>query len=236
MDRDLIIRTIRAALREGLVFESPTRGAVCLERLAYRLPSSEVVRGLSSGEVAFAIMRKTVAHPHRIEVGDPYGTGALVVFSRHVTEGDDRWDFEVEVEVDRTGHVAISDVRVVRPGEDVADPDDPEAEPPTPRAPLTDADLLAEGMIACPCCGHATLTNRGMYQICPVCFWEDDGQDTTDADVERGGPNAVSLAAARANFLAFGASVEADRAHVRRPTREEVRLRQFGPDGREVAV
>jgi hypothetical protein len=40
-----------------------------------------------------------------------------------------------------------------------------------------------------------------------VCWWLDDGQDEADADVVRGGPNgSLSLTAARANFLAYGAS------------------------------
>jgi len=27
---------------------------------------------------------------------------------------------------------------------------------------------------SCPCCGYLTLPERGAYDICPVCFWEDD--------------------------------------------------------------
>ena len=26
----------------------------------------------------------------------------------------------------------------------------------------------------CLCCGYRTLDTRGEYDICPVCFWEDD--------------------------------------------------------------
>ena len=26
----------------------------------------------------------------------------------------------------------------------------------------------------CLCCGYQTLDTRGEYDICPVCFWEDD--------------------------------------------------------------
>lgn len=29
----------------------------------------------------------------------------------------------------------------------------------------------------CPCCGYMTLDRRGAYDICPVCFWEDDGSE-----------------------------------------------------------
>jgi hypothetical protein len=50
------------------------------------------------------------------------------------------------------------------------------------------------------------LSERAGFDICPVCFWEDDGQDDYDADVVRGGPNAaLSLSEARSNYQAFGA-------------------------------
>ena len=54
--------------------------------------------------------------------------------------------------------------------------------------------------VACPCCAYPTLDARGKYEICTICWWEDDGQDDADADTVRGGPNgALSLSAARAN-------------------------------------
>ena len=28
---------------------------------------------------------------------------------------------------------------------------------------------------SCPCCLYKTLSEIGGYEICPVCFWEDDG-------------------------------------------------------------
>jgi hypothetical protein len=75
----------------------------------------------------------------------------------------------------------------------------------------------------CPCCGYRTLPKRGGYDICPICFWEDDGQDEQDADVVRGGPNGnASLTAARENFRAFGASLERRVKHVRPPLPEEL--------------
>jgi hypothetical protein len=59
----------------------------------------------------------------------------------------------------------------------------------------------------CPCCGYRTLSERGGYEICSVCFWEDDGQDDHDAEEVRGGPNGrLSLAVARdrAGYIAVG--------------------------------
>ncbi|MEW5249029.1 CPCC family cysteine-rich protein [Microbulbifer sp. 2201CG32-9] len=53
----------------------------------------------------------------------------------------------------------------------------------------------------CPCCFMPTLDERARFDICSICFWEDDGQDTDDAEIVRGGPNAdYSLKEARANF------------------------------------
>ncbi|MBC8138749.1 MAG: hypothetical protein H8F28_22950 [Fibrella sp.] len=58
----------------------------------------------------------------------------------------------------------------------------------------------------CPCRRYKTLAERGAFEICPVCSWEDDGQDDHDADTIRGGPNgASSLTQARANYKTLGA-------------------------------
>jgi hypothetical protein len=75
----------------------------------------------------------------------------------------------------------------------------------------------------CPCCGYKTLDDRGGFDICSVCFWEDDGQDDHDADIVRGGPNgALSLSQARANFQSFGACEKRHLENVRKPLPEEM--------------
>lgn len=54
----------------------------------------------------------------------------------------------------------------------------------------------------CPCSFMPTLGERGGFEICPICFLEDDGQDTVDAGIVRGGPNHdYSLKGARSNFV-----------------------------------
>ncbi|PEG35440.1 hypothetical protein CQY20_21905 [Mycolicibacterium agri] len=59
----------------------------------------------------------------------------------------------------------------------------------------------SEGPYSCPCCGHIELSERGAYEICGECVWEDDGQDDHDSSVVRGGPNgALSLDQARAEY------------------------------------
>jgi hypothetical protein len=86
---------------------------------------------------------------------------------------------------------------------------------------------MTNGKFTCPCCGHATLDERAGYDICPVCFWEDDGQDEPHADEEWRGPNRVSLTSARRNYLTVGASEERLREHVRAPASIETRQRIF---------
>ena len=46
--------------------------------------------------------------------------------------------------------------------------------------------------LRCPCCGCKTLSMRTAFEICEVCFWEDDGQDDSDADENRGAPTGRS--------------------------------------------
>jgi Cysteine-rich CPCC len=65
--------------------------------------------------------------------------------------------------------------------------------------------VVTSERVACPCCGYLTLTHRGGFEICPVCFWEDDGQDDVDAHVDHGGPNRGTLWQARTSFLKIGA-------------------------------
>lgn len=101
----------------------------------------------------------------------------------------------------------------------------------------------------CPCCGYKTLAERGMYEICPVCWWEDEGFDTPDGacnhltvEDEDGtvtevhvplnelgvASNEVDLLSARINFLEFG---------IFNPEREDLRAAQdnamFYEQGRE---
>jgi hypothetical protein len=78
------------------------------------------------------------------------------------------------------------------------------------------------GPYACPCCASLTVPTRGQYESCPVCYWEDDGQDDHDADLVRLGPNGpLSLTQARTNYAAFGACDRTFLDKVRPPTAKE---------------
>lgn len=83
---------------------------------------------------------------------------------------------------------------------------------------MRDEDEGATTRFPCPCCGFITLEDRAHYDICPVCFWEDDGQDDEHADEVWGGPNhSLSLTAARENFARIGASDQRRLLFVRPP-------------------
>ncbi len=56
-----------------------------------------------------------------------------------------------------------------------------------------------------PCCDHFTLEVRGYYDICPVCFWEDDGTDLDALDGPSGCNHGLSLRQGRENFRRIGA-------------------------------
>jgi hypothetical protein len=49
-----------------------------------------------------------------------------------------------------------------------------------------------------------TIGEPGGYEICDVCFWEDDPVQSKNIDLS-GGANDVSLKEARANYQSFGA-------------------------------
>lgn len=72
---------------------------------------------------------------------------------------------------------------------------------------------------ACPCCGRATLDARNACDICPVCWWEDGGEDSGPdalaASAENGG---ISLAQARVNALVHG---------IHDPARQDLRPFQY---------
>ncbi len=74
----------------------------------------------------------------------------------------------------------------------------------------------------CPCCGYYTFDKQpgGTYDICPVCFWEDDGWQLDNPDAE-GGANKVSLNQARLNYMEFGACEPDRKEYVRAAVYED---------------
>jgi hypothetical protein len=70
----------------------------------------------------------------------------------------------------------------------------------------------------CPCCGYKTLATAGALALCPVCWWEDDGQEDEDAAEVRLTVNgALSLNEAREHFAHCGAAHPRFLPYVRKP-------------------
>ncbi|WP_415359971.1 CPCC family cysteine-rich protein, partial [Pseudomonas aeruginosa] len=60
----------------------------------------------------------------------------------------------------------------------------------------------------------------GTYEICPVCYWEDDIAQNKDPDYD-GGANGISLNNAKENFFKYGAIKRVFLKNVRKPLDDE---------------
>jgi len=81
----------------------------------------------------------------------------------------------------------------------------------------------------CPCCGYPTLSESpGSYEICEVCYWEDDGVQLLDPAYQ-GGANGPSLIECQTNFQRLGASEARFVDEVRLPDNEETRDPEWRP-------
>ncbi|MCG2618126.1 hypothetical protein LZZ85_27735 [Terrimonas sp. NA20] len=83
--------------------------------------------------------------------------------------------------------------------------------------------------ISCFCCGYKTISDgeTGLWEICPVCFWEND---VTDGNIDKiSGANKTSLREAQKNFQEFGACEKAMIKNVRSPKPCEERDTDWEP-------
>lgn len=76
---------------------------------------------------------------------------------------------------------------------------------------------------SCPCCGFRTLKDSGAYEVCFVCFWEDDPVQK-EYELFTGGANEVSLREARRNYIATAASDPQFVTRVRPPNPSEMQI------------
>ncbi|CAH0273161.1 CPCC family cysteine-rich protein [Peribacillus simplex] len=81
----------------------------------------------------------------------------------------------------------------------------------------------------CPCCGYKTLDEEppGTYDICEICFWEDDGYQYEHPDED--GANYVSFREAQQNFKKIGAKGERSLHLVRKPNEKDVKDPGWNP-------
>jgi hypothetical protein len=80
-------------------------------------------------------------------------------------------------------------------------------------------------MYACPCCGYKTLPDRGAYEWCPVCSWEDEGLQPW----EYSAPNGQTLVEAQQEYLAQRGPYRLRPGKVRAPKRGEERDPDWRP-------
>jgi hypothetical protein len=77
-------------------------------------------------------------------------------------------------------------------------------------------------METCACCGYKTIEEKGNYEICPVCYWEDDPVQEADPWFE-GGANHPSLFVAQSNYKKYGAMEQRFRGSVRPVTSGDIK-------------
>jgi hypothetical protein len=58
--------------------------------------------------------------------------------------------------------------------------------------------------VTCPCCGYKSIGSIGEWEICLICYWEDDPIQRDDPDYD-GGANEPSLRQAQKNYMEYGA-------------------------------
>jgi hypothetical protein len=89
----------------------------------------------------------------------------------------------------------------------------------------------------CPCCGNHTLTDQppGTFQICPVCYWEDDNVQFNDPTFE-GGANKESLKQARANFAQIVTAVYASNGRWQRWVATRAQSAKLRTDEKKVVI
>lgn len=87
----------------------------------------------------------------------------------------------------------------------------------------------------CPCCKNLTLSEPppGTYELCAVCYWEDDAVQFHNPQYE-GGANTMSLVVAQEAYLRFGAISEELIPFVRKPSSSELPERSGGRDDRSL--
>lgn len=75
----------------------------------------------------------------------------------------------------------------------------------------------------CPCCGYLTLSEfPGSFEICEICFWEDDNVQLRNPSFA-GGANRPSLIEAQSSFEQFGACSEGEQDYCREVTEADSR-------------
>lgn len=81
----------------------------------------------------------------------------------------------------------------------------------------------------CFICGYMSLDSRCEWDICPICFWEDDVLVCTDEDDRISSANGLSVSEAQANYIEFGAIEKRFLDKVRKPLPNEKHDKNWTP-------
>lgn len=84
-----------------------------------------------------------------------------------------------------------------------------------------DPSVAVKAPYPCPCCGHLVFQEPpGSYDLCPICFWEDDAVQLRWPEYE-GGANRPSLIDSQKNYSHLEAIEACFLVSVRPPTADE---------------
>ncbi|WP_239990193.1 CPCC family cysteine-rich protein [Corticimicrobacter populi] len=101
--------------------------------------------------------------------------------------------------------------------------------PPHLTANMPQNESAQHNLFTCPCCGYLMFSEPpGSYDICPICFWEDDGFQLYYPE-QSGGANPSSLLTAQVNFIQFGACDRAMASKTRTITPDDIRDERWFP-------
>ena len=70
--------------------------------------------------------------------------------------------------------------------------------------------------VICLCCGYRTLDERGAFDICPICFWEDV------LDIKSSANHLLTLRQGRENYKKIGACCKEELQYCRKPKKSEM--------------
>ena len=64
---------------------------------------------------------------------------------------------------------------------------------------------MPNSLTQCDCCDYFTIPDGNDYEICPICFWEQDAFGISEPDQPSGPNHGLSLREGRKNFISLGA-------------------------------
>ena len=91
----------------------------------------------------------------------------------------------------------------------------------SPRSLQSTTGTITMAKWTCFICGHKTLDSRCDWDICPVCFWEDDTYVHENKDESSPANGGLRVSEAQANYVVFGCCSRDCLPHVRSPSLDE---------------